>query len=97
MLKIEWAEKAKEQYHNTLQFWINHNKSNEYSLKIVDEVEKKTTHIQNFPKSGIPVNYKNVFRVNFLKYFTMIYEIQDSIIYIIAFWDGRRNPDEIEL
>ena len=48
MLKIEWTEKAKEQYHNTLQFWINHNQSNEYSLKIVDEVEKKTAHIQNF-------------------------------------------------
>ena len=97
MLKIEWTEKAKEQYHNTLQFWINHNQSNEYSLKIVDEVEKKTAHIQNFSRSGIPVNYGNVFRINFLKYFTLIYEIQDSIIYIVAFWDGRRNPEELEL
>ena len=60
-------------------------------------MDKKTSHIQDFPKSGIPVNYGNVFRVNFLKYFTLIYEIQDSIIYIVAFWDGRRNPEELEL
>jgi hypothetical protein len=45
--QIEWTEKQKNNI-ITLQFWINHNQSNEYSLKIVDEVEKKTAHIQNF-------------------------------------------------
>jgi hypothetical protein len=41
MFKIKWTPEAETLYFETLEYWINHNKSNNYSLKIIAEVERK--------------------------------------------------------
>lgn len=41
MFEIKWTPEAEKLYFETLEYWINHNKSNSYSLKIIAEVEGK--------------------------------------------------------
>lgn len=41
MFKIKWTPEAETLYFETIEYWINHNKSNNYSLKIIAEVERK--------------------------------------------------------
>lgn len=43
MFLIHWMPEAENEYYDNLNFWINHNKSNTYSLKIISEVEKMET------------------------------------------------------
>lgn len=40
MLEIVWSEKAEKVYLETLEFWLKNNQSDEYSLKIISEIEK---------------------------------------------------------
>ncbi|HAP95582.1 MAG TPA: addiction module toxin RelE, partial [Chryseobacterium sp.] len=39
MFLIKWMPEAEQEYYSNLEFWINHNKSREYSLKIISKVE----------------------------------------------------------
>jgi hypothetical protein len=41
MFKIIWSHHAECDYIDILEYWINHNKSNKYSAKLINEVEKK--------------------------------------------------------
>ncbi len=50
MYEIIWTPTAFNNYISTLQYWINHNKSNTYSLKITDEVLKEEKELKKDPK-----------------------------------------------
>lgn len=52
MFKIKWTPEAEKLYFETLEYWINHNKSNNYSLKIIAEVERKEKLLSNNPFIG---------------------------------------------
>lgn len=41
MRKIEWTNRAKREFDNTFNFWVNHNKSDTYSKKLLDETLRK--------------------------------------------------------
>ena len=97
MYQIIRSEKADLQYRKTLVFWNEHTGSSTYSEKIILEVEKREALISSNPLVGRIHNYRNVRRINFHKYFSLIYQIIEDQIYIIAFWDGRRNPKELKI
>jgi len=97
MFQIKWTKKAELQLSSTLLYWNEHNKSTSYSKKLAKEISKKQDFLLNNPNSGTPVNYKSVFKVQILKVFSIIYKIEKQNITIIAFWDNRRNPDNLEV
>ena len=97
MFQISWTKKAEAQLRNTLLYWNEHNKSTSYSKKLAKEVNKKQDFLINNPNSGTPVNYNSVFKIQILKEFSLIYKMEKQNITIIAFWDNRRNPDNLEL
>jgi plasmid stabilization system protein ParE len=47
MRKIEWTNRAKKEFDNTFNFWINHNKSDSYSEKLLDETLRKISIAEN--------------------------------------------------
>ena len=53
--KIVWTQTAARQRRNILEYWINHNKSNSYSIKLLKASNSKTELIskkpQNFQRS----------------------------------------------
>lgn len=86
MFQIRWSPIAMEEYEHHLMFWINHNKSNEYSIKIMQKVEEIEDLLILNPYIGKKtLKNKDVFRVLILRQFYIYYKIIDKMIYIIAF------------
>ncbi len=98
MFEIEWTEKAEHLYLEALEFWINHNKSATYSKKIVKQVSEKEDYIANNPYAGQEVfDIPGVRYVVVLRKFLIFYRINNKTIQILSFWDGHKNPQDLEL
>ncbi|MBV7441850.1 type II toxin-antitoxin system RelE/ParE family toxin [Weeksellaceae bacterium TAE3-ERU29] len=99
MFEIVWSDEAKEQYFKTLEFWIEHNKSNTYSIKIIDKVKEIEDKLKSSPYIGttFTIDKTEVRRVLIFRNFSLFYIIEDTCIKVVSFWDNRRNPDEMNL
>lgn len=97
MFEIVWSEKAESEYLNTLQYWISHNKSSDYSEKIIIDVEEQENIISENPNIGKLMSYRNVRKIKVLKHFSLIYKTEESKIEILSFWDNRRSPENLKL
>lgn len=74
MFLIHWMPEAENEYYDNLNFWINHNKSNTYSLKIISEVEKMETILSENPFIGKRTNYQLlVLKIVILRSFYIYY------------------------
>ncbi len=49
MYQVKWTPKATDSYISTLEYWINRNKSNSYSLKIIDNVAEQENELKKDP------------------------------------------------
>lgn len=95
MAKIIWTEEASSDYYETLLYWEEHNLSPTYSEKIVENVDATEKLILENPKIGTKTDLPEVFRIRFLTYFSLFYRMRNGNIEILAFWDGRRNPENL--
>lgn len=99
MWKLEWTPEAENQYYDILSYWIIHNGSNTYSLKIMSEVEKNEDLLMDNPFIGkeyyLSTPYIVIRRLLVLKNFSMLYRITDKIE-IVSFWDNRNDPKKLE-
>ncbi|MDO5665899.1 MAG: type II toxin-antitoxin system RelE/ParE family toxin [Bacteroidia bacterium] len=96
MYKIVWGHTAEKDYLSTLDFWITNNQSSNYSLKLMDEVEKIEDYIVLNPFMGTPIDmYPSVRKMQVMQHYSLIYKIDEHILHIIAFWDNRRNPADL--
>lgn len=95
-MKVEWADNAKRQknqvaYYIRRRFGINREK------RFKQEVNQTIIMIMQHPNIGPidplfndrPIAYRSVI-INGLS--KMVYSIGDDTIYIVAFWDTRREP-----
>jgi plasmid stabilization system protein ParE len=90
---VIWTKRAEDELKNVLEFYIERNQSNYYSLKLIEEVEKVTKLISSFPLMGrISNNGKT--RVLVKNKFLIFYEVYTNAIAIMSFWDGRQNPEK---
>lgn len=97
MHQIIWATRAENDYYETLINWTKRNKSNSFSNKLIAEVDKKLKVILQNPKSGLATNIQGTHKINFLKYFSIYYQVSEKYIEIVSFWDNRRNPEKLEI
>ena len=71
-----------------------------YKRKFVQDVDQTVRMLMRSPNAGsfeellsdLPMDYRS-FVVNHLS--KIIYRIQDDVIYIVDFWDVRRNPETL--
>lgn len=63
--KIKWTSYASQKYMEVVQYWIEHNQSSQYSLKIINEVEKLEALLKYNPYIGslITETKENIRRV----------------------------------
>ena len=95
MFQINWMPEAEEEYYSNLEFWINHNKSNEYSLKIISEVEKMEKTLSHHPNIGKITNLElSVSKVIILQKFYIYYKIIAQTINIVAFKAVEENQNK---
>lgn len=97
MFKVIWSHQAESDYLDTLQHWIRHNKSIKYSSKLIREVEKKEKLISENPNIGSPSEIDDVKYVLIDKNFSLYYRVNKDVIEILAFWDNRRDPENLDI
>ena len=86
MFQIKWMPTAEQEYYSNLEFWINHNKSNEYALKIITEVEEMEQILSKNPNIGKITNPElSVSKVIVLRKFYIYYKIIGNTVNILAF------------
>jgi plasmid stabilization system protein ParE len=59
--------------------------------------KKKEKEIAKNPRSGVKTEFEGILKIKILKYYSLFYRINNKTIEIVAFWDNRRNPDNLEL
>lgn len=96
MFEIEWSDDAWFSYQETVKFWVAHNHSTSYSEKIIEEVEYIEMQLISDISIGQKTEYPGIFRMRFLKNFSLFYKVKNKKIEILAFWDARRNPENLD-
>ncbi|MDO4764035.1 MAG: type II toxin-antitoxin system RelE/ParE family toxin [Flavobacteriaceae bacterium] len=78
---------------------MEHNQSNQYSLKIISEVERFEALLKQNPYIGSIVENTNkqVRRVVILSNFSLFYRIVEDNIQILSFWRNKNNPEELTI
>jgi len=92
MTKINWSVRAKKEIDKVYQYWTNHNKSNIYSEKILDETLRMINLIRNQNKIGLKSSTKELRRVLILENFSLSYRTSTKEIRILSFFDKRQDP-----
>ncbi|MAZ27945.1 MAG: plasmid stabilization protein [Cytophagaceae bacterium] len=92
--KIIWTKIASLQLRTILEFWIENNKSNTYSLKLLNQVEENLKGIVQNPLRSPESIFPNS-RVSAMKHYSIFYKVNDTEIVVIAFWDNRQDPKKL--
>jgi addiction module RelE/StbE family toxin len=91
-MKIKWSPLALSQLDEIKKYYTKRNHSNLYSKKLRKNVHETIGMIRRNPFFGelISNNRRRLTIGNFV----LIYQIQDKIIQILSFRDGRQNIDD---
>ena len=93
-LKIIWTKIAISQRNEVFAYWNKRNKSIDFSKKINLLIYEKIDLLKNFPLTGVEIQNEDARILHFHNY-SLVYKISQSEIYILAFWDNRRNPSKL--
>ena len=88
--EIIWSEIAKLQFANVLEYYVERNGNENYSLKLLDEVENLLNTLSNSELIGRLTSNKFT-RVIPMKVYLIFYEINNNRIHIVSFWDNRQD------
>ncbi|WP_405368872.1 type II toxin-antitoxin system RelE/ParE family toxin [Nonlabens sp. Asnod2-A12] len=91
---VIWTRTADIQFVGILKYWVERNKSNTYSKKLIELVSERTTQIAEEPLIYKETDFKDT-RVASLGNFSIYYKFNDKEIIITAFWDNRQNPKKL--
>jgi hypothetical protein len=91
---IIWTRTAGIQLVGVLEYWVNRNKSNTYSIKLLKLVPPRTNQIAKNPKLYKKTDFKNI-QVASLRNYSIYYKTTENKIIISAFWDNRQDPKKL--
>ncbi len=93
--KVIWSLQAKNNRIQILEYWIEHNKSKEYSKKLNVLFKEAVMFISEFPTIGKLTDDKFA-RIKIVRDFWIVYEIYENMIFILAIFDSRQNPVKLK-
>ena len=94
--KIVWTLKAKKELVEILQYWIDRNKSNAFSLKLNSLIEAQLNLILEQPKIGRKTDIPNVY-IKIIHKYLLYYEFVNDTLYILTIRHGSQNSENVEL
>lgn len=94
--QIVWTVKAKNELIDILEYWINRNKSNSFSIKLNRLFEQQLNLIAEFPKIGRKTDIPNV-SIKVVHKYLLYYQIIGEYIYVLTIRHGSRNPKTLKL
>jgi plasmid stabilization system protein ParE len=90
--KIVWSNRAKKRLFGILEFYIQRNKSNTYSVKLYSLLNKEVKLLLKYPDIGLKTSEESV-RGLIIDNFIVYYQVTDDKIIIHTIWDCRQDPD----
>ena len=93
--KVVWSKIARDDFRATLKFYSKRNGNNRYSHQLSHVIELAIEKLYRNNLIGRPCDDKNV-RILFVGNFQIYYEVLTEEILILAIWDVRRNPDDLQ-
>ena len=94
--QIVWTQKANTERQDILQFWIDHNKSKVFSLKLDKLFITALRDLSKKPTIGRKTEFENV-RVKIVREYLIFYEIVKRDIVVLSVWDGRRDKKNFKI
>ncbi|MHA7131083.1 type II toxin-antitoxin system RelE/ParE family toxin [Algoriphagus namhaensis] len=91
---VVWTRTADIQFVGILQFWVEKNKSNSYSKRLLELVYDRTEQIAKNPFLYKSADFKDT-RVASLGNFSIYYKVFEDRIIVTAFWDNRQDPKKL--
>ena len=91
---VIWTRTASIQLREILGFWLRRTGSSVFSNKLLDKVEQHIEWISTFPFHCPESLYSN-HRISAMGHYSIIYQVTDHEIWVTAFWDNRRDPQEL--
>lgn len=92
--KVIWTQTAARQRRNILEYWVDRNKSNTYSLKLLKASNSKAKLIARNPKLFKEADFPET-HVASMGHFSLFYKFNSKEIIITAFWDNRDDPKKL--
>ena len=93
--RVIWSKRAKQDKREILKYWLQRNKSNVYPKKLNNLLKAA---IKSLAESHMPrkkTDDKSAF-VKIVRDYLIIFEEDESNIYILTIWDSRQDPDNLE-
>jgi plasmid stabilization system protein ParE len=90
--KIVWSDRAKKRLFGILEFYIQRNKSNVYSIKFYKLLNKEVKILLKYPDIGLKTSEDSI-RGLIIDNFIVYYQVTDDKIIIHTIWDCRQDPD----
>jgi plasmid stabilization system protein ParE len=94
--QIVWTEKANIERQHILQFWVDHNKSKTFSLKLNKLFISSIREIAKRPSIGRKTEFDNV-RIKIVREYLVLYEVIKNDLVILSVWDGRRDRRTLKI
>ena len=93
--KIIWSLQTRNNRIQILEYWIEHNKSNEYSIKLNMLFREAAEFIAEFPEIGKLTDDK-LARIKIVRDYWIVYDTYENMIFILAIFDSRQNPVKLK-
>ncbi len=97
MFQIKWTRKALNSFADTLKYWNAYNSSEKYSKKLRKKVEKNQKQVAKNPDIGSGSEIEGIRFISIDKNFSLGYRLNKDVVEILAFWDTRRNPENLDV
>ena len=94
--RLIWSKNSIKERNEIFDYWNNRNKSKKFSQKLYHRFIKPIEPLKDNPEIGI-LNNKHHFRYILVKEYLIFYDYNDAEIIIHKIWDGRRNPENLEI
>ncbi|MGE0021024.1 MAG: type II toxin-antitoxin system RelE/ParE family toxin [Draconibacterium sp.] len=94
--KIIWSPRSEIDIFQILEFYGKRNGNYQYSKRIYSRIRSSIHVLRQFPGIGAPTDIENVKNL-ILGEFSVFYRIEKNAIEIIAIWDNRQNPANLNL
>lgn len=90
-LKIRWTKEAKNTYNDVLSY-LKENWTDKEIAKFVSKTSSVLIAISYQPYLFKESNHKKVRKAVINKQNSLFYLVRDTEIYLLSFWDNRRDP-----
>ena len=93
-LNVYWTLTAIDQRNLVFRYWNKRNKSNSYSIKLKNIINERINLLKQYPEMGRKTDFAEI-RAIIFEYYSILYRVEKSTIFIVAFWDNRQNPKKL--